>query len=392
MDPTETPPATPTPPRLRYDFLDGLRALAAWYVVFHHASVEVLFTPDRAGVDPSILGYWDWFFFERSSVDAFIVLSGFCLMLPLLRRPSWEVEGGFLGFMGRRALRILPGYYGAVVAGLLVTAFVPGLGQPHQARWDGTLPAFDFKVLMSHLLLVHNAKPDWSLKINYPLWSVATEWQIYFFFPAMAWLLRRMGGTLVLLAALGLGWAVTFHFHLMQSGASMWFMALFAMGMVAVVVSERPAEATEGPPGLRTLALVVVELMLNLWRKEVHGWGEGDTGVLLHDLVSGLMAAYLIVYCVRDLKLGPPGVVTAFLSSPPLVKLGHFAYSLYLVHAPVLAVFHEGLLHTDLTGTQKLLAMLFVGMPLAGGVSYLFSLVFERPFMVRRARKEAAAA
>src|ERR1700691_5443939 len=110
-EPTLAVPAADLAPRIRYDFLDGMRALAAWYVVFHHASVEILFTSDKAGVAPFILANSSWFFWERLAVDVFIVLSGFCLMLPVTHQPTWAVSGGFGGFLKRRAMRILPAYY-----------------------------------------------------------------------------------------------------------------------------------------------------------------------------------------------------------------------------------------------------------------------------------------
>ena len=85
------------------NFLDGIRALAALYVVVHHAAAEIFLSPERQGLSPELIGYWKYFSFERFAVDAFIVLSGFCLMLPALK-PS------LAGFFLRRFRRIYPPY------------------------------------------------------------------------------------------------------------------------------------------------------------------------------------------------------------------------------------------------------------------------------------------
>src|SRR5689334_14248080 len=87
----------------RLAFLDGIRGLAALYVVFHHA---YLFTrSDRSSAITQEL--WGQ---GRVAVDIFIVLSGFCLMLPVVQSSVKCVPGGFLKYFLRRAARILPAY------------------------------------------------------------------------------------------------------------------------------------------------------------------------------------------------------------------------------------------------------------------------------------------
>src|SRR4051794_25368043 len=55
-------------------FVDGLRALAALYVVMHH----IWYNAPLTGAFGSAMDIWR---FGRYAVDLFIVLSGFCLML-----------------------------------------------------------------------------------------------------------------------------------------------------------------------------------------------------------------------------------------------------------------------------------------------------------------------
>ena len=57
--------------------------------------------------------------------------------------------------------------------------------------------------MASHLFLVHNLSEGWIFKIDPPMWSVATEWQIYLLFPV-----RSAWSTEWIAAAIAAGFAV----------------------------------------------------------------------------------------------------------------------------------------------------------------------------------------
>ena len=83
------------------------------------------------------------------------------------------------------------------------------------------LPAFTPGVIVSHLLLIHNFNPDWHSKIDYPMWSVATEWQIYFLFPLVllpVW--KRFGAAAAVGAGFLIGLVPLFLFFDRVSGVS----------------------------------------------------------------------------------------------------------------------------------------------------------------------------
>ncbi len=95
--------------KLHLRYLDGLRGLAALYVVLVH-------------IDPYIEAELPtlWFWFAKTlrygafAVVIFIVLSGYGLMLSVIRSQSGYVAGGLLGYIKRRSRRILPPYYAAL--------------------------------------------------------------------------------------------------------------------------------------------------------------------------------------------------------------------------------------------------------------------------------------
>ena len=82
--------------------LDGLRGLAALYVVLFHCWL-LAFPGFPRNSGPFWLG---WLMYGRLAVVFFLVLSGFSLALSPARK-GWQ-QGGVARFLRRRAWRILP--------------------------------------------------------------------------------------------------------------------------------------------------------------------------------------------------------------------------------------------------------------------------------------------
>ena len=203
----------PAPPA-RLDFLDGLRGLAALYVVAFHV-VDWADWGGRPLASRSPLGF-GLLAHGHAAVGVFVVLSGFCLMRPVVASGR-ALAGGFRGYLRRRARRILPPYYAATVLSLALIAAVPALNRPSGTAWDHCLPAFRSRTLLAHALLTHNLDLRHRIKINTPHWSVATEWQIYFALPLLVVARRRLG----LVATVALAFAVGLLPHwLLPSGAA----------------------------------------------------------------------------------------------------------------------------------------------------------------------------
>ena len=122
-------------------------------------------------------------------VHLFLLLSGFCL--------SWAYVGDaprpFKGreFLIRRATRILPAYYVAMVISAILAA-------PHTSALGLTWQ------LLTHATMTHNLFRSTVLGLNGPFWSLALECQLYVLFPLMLLGLLRIGsvGTLALVLLL----------------------------------------------------------------------------------------------------------------------------------------------------------------------------------------------
>ncbi|MHA4875672.1 acyltransferase family protein, partial [Enterococcus faecium] len=65
------------------------------------------------------------------AVGLFLVISGFCLMQPVSKRRAFNIQRYFK----RRAGRILPPYFAALVMSLVLIALAPGLRDPTGVRW-----------------------------------------------------------------------------------------------------------------------------------------------------------------------------------------------------------------------------------------------------------------
>jgi peptidoglycan/LPS O-acetylase OafA/YrhL len=362
--------------------LDGLRALAACYVVVFHAVL---------GFEGAALsGAWRLLrrlcAFGHEAVAVFIVLSGYCLMLPVLRNEPETLPIDLRSFLRRRAWRILPPYYAALGLSLLLLAVVPVLRAPSGTLWDDSLPGLDPGAIGSHVLLIHNWVPAWAMQINGPLWSVASEWQIYFFFPLLllpVW--RRWGMVAALLVAGAVGYAPLLFARGPAMLAIPWYLLLFGLGMAAASIGFAPS-----PLSMRLRADVP-------WRRVSAAlWlGCAAFGLLLGrvwfahkpvtDLMVGLaMAALLVSLGIRAQAKVPDeqGWFLQVLQSRPLLALGHFSYSLYLTHLPVLALCYFALAPLRLPPGLLSVTLLMLGGLASLLFAYAFYFMIERHFIV----------
>lgn len=349
--------------RAYFPHLDGLRGLAALYVVLHHAFLLCAQTfPIRAKNNPT-----DSLLYGHLAVDVFIVLSGFCLALPEKARPARE-------FYLKRAKRILPAYFAVLVASVAHTLF-----------WNGG--PLDLRALMLHGLLLQDVFPETIVAFNQPLWSVAVEWKIYFLFPVLLWLLDKPRATaLVLVATTVIGYGLTR--VLMLSGKSLaelghtcpWYVLLFGMGVCAGWLTSR----WDGQS--KRLMVVVLALLSGLLLVGLlfifpmeHAEADLARAFPLIDPVMGALTAA----CLALWHHKPPKLLTL----RPVVFCGTIAYSVYLIHFPVLEMLAKKVVKPLLpAASQELqaLALVGLGLPLVLGAAWVSWRLLERPFLGKR--------
>lgn len=110
---------------------------------------------------------------------------------------------------------------------------------------------------------------------------------------------------------------------------------------------------------------------------------------LFGDLIQGLFFTLLLV----GLATNSLSRARKYLSYKPLAFTGTFAYSIYLIHAPLFQLFSQLVLEPlQLNGTAALAVIFFAGVPLTILGAYLFFSIAERPFIAwRKTRSQSLA-
>jgi peptidoglycan/LPS O-acetylase OafA/YrhL len=362
-------------------FLDGLRGLAALYVLMHHAryvlhegySDGYLKHPESySAIGRATLYAFSVFRWGHEAVLFFFVLSGFVIHLRYARQRITNPLAPFdLGDFLRRRLRRL---YPPLVGALVVTFAVDSVGKAMQLPIYGgdtpyrlinawVHPDLGVRTLAGNLaFLMECYVPCYGT--NSPLWSLKYEWWFYVVYPGV-WLVARksVAGATMLIAGLRMLsllpelWPI----RLAQQVFSM--LLVWWMGALVAEAYARGMKRTLSILGTAALAIPIMLLLKHRFPIPVEAFGFAFAGVIAGGLrwrMSG-----------RPLRL-----------LDRLSWLGDMSYSLYVSHMPLLYL-----------GGGILMAGSAVGRlpqgfgPLAGGVmvcmlfAYVMHLVVERPFM-----------
>ncbi len=369
-------PTEPAEKRVHLDFLDGLRGVCAIYVMIYHASLIGFWGDRQPSSAFSILT--GWMGFGYLAVPVFIVISGFCLMIPVARN-GMRFDSGVLFYLKKRFLRILPTYYIALMFSLLLVFFL--IGKPTGTLWDQCLPVTSLGII-AHLLMLHNIHG--AMQINSVMWSIAVEWQIYFLFPVMVYLWNCIG----VIASAFLIVIVSFCISIALLGTKFdglysHFSALFLFGALISFIlfgrSDGLRERAGALPWGRALFLLTVILLFL-----VSKWSTGLAKIFLDGLV-GLWAAFLFMF----VSTRGNSIVSRIFSSKIIASVGMFSYSLYLIHLPVQQlvwqyVFSGLLLNNDV----RFVCFFLFSSAVILLLSYGFYRIFELPFvtLIKRMR------
>ncbi|MES0000078.1 acyltransferase [Mesorhizobium sp. M0051] len=310
----------------RIECLDGLRALAAIWVLVGHC---LLLTGWRV----PIVGEPDL------GVDLFIMLSGFLMVFHYQLRQDkepWQRPETWLKFWTRRYFRIAPLFYVMLLLALVLGPYLYDcrmiiddfLSRSHQApeRYlDG-----GWKNIVAHLTFLFGLVPDFAYRTPLPDWSLGLEMQFYAAFPAIMLLVRRFDWirSAGLVAAVGcitvfaLG-RLSIHFPMPSFLALKMQIFLCGMLLAGVVHQSQPR-----PILYLALALLLAALPFG---------GDYGLGKLLvrEALVAGFFA--LVLYRMLPGAAGTLARAIAMtLSNRFFHLMGELSFSIYLIHLLVL--------------------------------------------------------
>jgi exopolysaccharide production protein ExoZ len=283
--------------------VDALRGLAALGVFVCHlvAYWRLLGLPFKL-VPVSQVG--------AHGVDVFVVLSGFCLALPLAAR------GGAIDvrqFFGRRAWRILPAYW--VALALATVLAIWPLTWPHTVARQAD--AWDVIV---HVLGLQTVFTPTLGAINGSLWSISLELSLYVAFPLALWVWKRAGARalVVMACAVCAGWFLLGRVH--HRRFPLRRIAPVTAGSVLVATA---ATTWEAPEELNlilwalaggTLVYLFSSLDQNVWLRRGDAWGRRSFSFYLVHQPTLLLLAPLSVLL--------PGGETVHLVLGGLLALG----------------------------------------------------------------------
>jgi len=355
--------------------LDGIRGLAALFVVLNH-----IFERAWPGYPANPAPFWAaWFTYGRGAVVMFIALSGFSLGLGPARS-GWRFKS-LATYAHRRAWRILPPYWAALGFSLVMTWYV--LAQP---GW----PVSNGKSVVVYGFLVQDAFAQghhggfWAAgSPNRTFWSIAIEAQLYFLLPLLLLLVRRVSAR----ARVGLVAAIVVtigllgpHVPLMNSALVKFtpdLAVLFAVGLLGAGIVTADERTRSRPWAGYALAAAVPAIVL----MAVKGATWSSLNLFWLDLAwAPAVGCFLVAVATSR-----PRPVVRFLDSRLPRSLGSCSYSLYLTHMPIVIAVSYGLvLGRVARGAPTFFVLAAILLPVTVCFARLFAAVFELPFQRHR--------
>jgi peptidoglycan/LPS O-acetylase OafA/YrhL len=277
-------------------------------------------------------------------VAVFFVLSGVLLLRPqaaaAMRRQQWPALAPYLW---RRALRILPGYWLAVAAAILL---LPANRHATVGDW------------VRQLTLTQVYGDGHLLPGLTQMWSLATEITFYLALPLLG---RLAGRTLrsqltlcCLMLATGLGWQALIGQGVLPPYTGYWLPGhadWFALGMALAAVSvaaPRRLEARARDGVACWVAAGALFVIAGTPLTGPYGLALLSTSELLsRTLLYGAAALLLVAPAALP---GVHGVVATVLASRPVAFVGRISYGIFLLHLVVLELVRQALGVPDFGG------------------------------------------
>ncbi|MFG2970616.1 MULTISPECIES: acyltransferase family protein [unclassified Streptomyces] len=352
--------------------LDGLRGLAALYVVLFHCWLYTF-----PGYPDSSAPFWlDGLMFGRLAVVFFLVLSGFSLAISPARH-GWRLTG--VGeFLRRRAWRILPPYWAALALSLAVSWFV--------------VPASHFGPPTGATALVYGLVAQDVFTAPTPngaFWSIGVEAELYLLFPLLLFLRRRRGAVVLAVCVtlpVAAGGLLAAHANPVEGDnwLAPHLAPVFAAGVIGAGIVTASDRVRRLPWGWLAALAALPVLALGIVR--------GSVWTVDHYFWIDLAIAPAMTMLLAAVATGRPAVLVRLLTARPVHRLGGFSYSLYLIHLPiVLAVIRRVAPHFVARGLPTFCFTLAVALPVSVLGAWLFAKVFETPFKRNRSWKSLLA-
>jgi len=283
-----------------------LRGISVLLVVFYHLEIGMF----KGG----FLG-----------VDVFFVISGF--LMSALYNPDRKLE-----FFLKRAKRLLPSYFVIILATLIISALLINPTEFASVVRQSYFAAFFSSNIGYWLENSYFSKEAFNPLLH--LWSLGVEIQFYLIIPILFWIFSKFKGSLLVFLFISL--FACFYVVGVSSKTSFFMMPLrlweFLIGYgIQRYTVKNTIVKNIGFSSLSIGALMIVIAipMMNIDGQAV-GFVYGHPGIyaLIVSLATGVILVFGLPAFVENSK-----IATLF------ERLGHYSYSIYLVHFSVLTLF-----------------------------------------------------
>lgn len=294
----------------RLPFLDGLRGLAAVWVIADHSRY-------LAGTNIKYINRGD------IAVDLFMILSGFLMAYHYYQREEkepWEAPSTWIKFYIRRFFRIAPLYYVLLafffLIGTQMAAWRMGLADHFSDTYNDPVRFLDrsWHNILMHVTFLYGLSKDYVTRTTMPDWSITLEMQFYWAFPFLMLLFRRFYFVLAVPVLYAICYkcnAFLYHDGFMKPSVLPMSMMYFMMGMLLALFNRYRGD--------RIKAVCALGLTFWLaWTTQEH-------------FVMALIV--LLTLLLNPRSVGKPAVpVAKILGSRFGTWLADMSYPAYLVH------------------------------------------------------------
>jgi peptidoglycan/LPS O-acetylase OafA/YrhL len=359
-------------------FLDGLRGIAAFYVMVGHARwllweglAEYQKHPNTYSFGAKLVIYFlSLFKYGHEMVLFFFVLSGFVIHLRYAKQIALGIDNGFdfLPYTWRRFKRIYPPFLAAIILGFCLDYTGQYLdysiynhATPNALINNNISIDFSVNQLVGNLLFLQNTYvPVWGS--NTPLWSLKFEWWFYMLYPLLFFINRKsvwLGVLIVFIFSIcilsGLFILPVKLFNEVIGALFCWWLGT----LLADIYTKRVAWSIVyfSPFTILVFCIPFMQQFVPLYK----------------DLFCAIGFFGLLSFLFF---LQEKGIVLKWLEK--LQGLGGFSYTLYVIHFPILVLMSGYLLSKNNNQMPHTQVYVFIGITICSMIAYALHFITEK--------------
>lgn len=308
--------------------LDGLRGLAALYVMIHHARLALtqsyqnglnLHPEKYEWYDKLMTYFFGLFKFGHEAVIIFFVLSGFVIHLKQSHKGYNLEDFKFIYYLKKRIIRIYP----TLLASFLLCIVLDYVGYLlTKESFFSIFGKYNYSSFFYNFFLIPEA-PIWGN--NFPVWSLRHEWFFYILYPFLLWLTSKHF-SISLFIITGLYISYVSGFVIPYIGSASYTLMIWSLGCILASFYTNNTSIKWIP---YLLSIFFIYPFIN----------NSEESRPFSDFVFGL----IVMGGLAVIVLNRGGMINNILKKS--AWLGTFSYSIYLLHSPFLNLYQKLILN-----------------------------------------------